>query len=139
MGKRSKSREYALLTLFPCLVTDSDSKEIFEFLVEERNPGEEVQEFALTLVNGVLEHVEEIDSLIKNHLKNWDFSRIANLEKTVLRIAVYELKWETTPVSVVLDEAIQLVGQYSQESSIAFVNGVLASTAEEIRGVEDDE
>jgi N utilization substance protein B len=98
-----------------------------------------VQEFALTLVNGVLEHVEEIDSLIKNHLKNWDFSRIANLEKTVLRIAVYELKWETTPVSVVLDEAIQLVGQYSQESSIAFVNGVLASTAEEIRGVEDDE
>ena len=134
MGKRSKGREYALLSLFPTFVSECDQGESLDYLVEERKPSQEVQDFCKELSEGVLEHLESLDGLIRESLENWDFDRIGNLEKTVLRIAAFELKYRlATPTTVILKEAANLAQTYANEDSARFVNGLLDRMANACR------
>ena len=73
------------------------------------------------------QHAEEVDNLIKNHAKGWDFDRLVKVDKDILRIAISELLYvEQVPHKVVVDEAVELAKKYSTEDSSAFVNGLLA-------------
>ncbi len=135
MGKRSKGREYAMLSLFAGFSAETEAEETLEFLRKQRRPSAEVQEFALQLVRGVEENLAQIDEVIESNLSRWSLNRVGLPEKTVLRIAVYELLYsEVLPVPVIVAEALRLVGDYAGEESLSFVNGVLASSASQIRG-----
>lgn len=133
MGRRSKGREYAMLTLFPHYVAGEDAEQSFVYLLEERKPGDIVKNFAGELFRGVLSEEKSLDQLISSNLKNWSMDRIGNLEKVVLRLATYELNYKReVPATVVINEAVQLAEIYCEEKAARFVNGVLAGVARQL-------
>jgi len=87
---------------------------------------EKIRDFALELARGVTERKEELDAAIKEALDNWDFDRLAAVDKQLLRAAAFELiHLEDIPAKVTINEAIELSREYSTENSAGFVNGVL--------------
>ena len=83
-------------------------------------------------VKNVMTRIEEIDEIIKSHLKkNWTLSRLASADRNILRLAVYELKFaeDKIPVGVALNEAVKLAKKYGTDDSGRFVNGVLDAIA----------
>ncbi|EIT87326.1 transcription antitermination protein NusB [Fictibacillus macauensis ZFHKF-1] len=121
--KRRLAREKAFQSLFQIEVSDIEPKVAMGHVLEE---GEREDEFLRSLVLGTMAHKEEIDTLIEQHLENWSFSRLANVEKAVLRLAVYEMKFEADiPINVSMNEAIELAKVFGGEESGRFVNGVL--------------
>lgn len=121
--KRRTAREYALQILYPIDMNFKEPDEaIYDFL-ETR----ETDSFLIRLVEGVIENVKTIDQEISNHLKNWSIDRIATVERTVLRIAVYEMKFEDDiPEEVSINEAVEIAKKYGDEKSGKFVNGILS-------------
>ena len=83
-------------------------------------------EYAKRLVDGAIEHREEIDELIKSQAENWRLERMSAVDRNVLRLAVYEFLYESdVPKLVVVDEAIELAKKFGSEQSGRFVNGLL--------------
>ena len=86
---------------------------------------DEAGAFAIELVRGIVLHRTELDALLAEHATNWRISRMAAVDRNILRIGAYELVHSDTPVQIVLDEAIELARRYGNDPSPAFVNGVL--------------
>ncbi len=85
-----------------------------------------VQNRALKLARGVIADAEDIDKKISQQARNWDFSRIANIDKQIMRVAIYEVLNEpATPVPVAINEAVDIAKIYSTKESGHFVNGIL--------------
>ena len=85
-----------------------------------------VRLFADPLIRGVIEHREEIDTLIRKTVKNWEIHRIATVDRNVLRLAIYEmLHREDIPPIVSINEAVDIAKKFSTADSGRFVNGVL--------------
>jgi N utilization substance protein B len=94
----------------------------------------DVEEFATDLVKGVRENLEEIDSLISTHSTNWKLTRMAAVDKNILRMAVFELKSRPDiPTKVAINEAVEIAKKFGSSESGAFVNGILDNIAQEIR------
>jgi len=93
-------------------------------------------EYAVRLVQGVAEHRDEVDSLLRKFSEHWALERMPAVDRAVLRLAGYELGWEPDmPTAVVISEAVELAKQYSTKDSGRFVNGLLSRIAEELRPV----
>jgi len=89
---------------------------------------QEDQEFVLNIIEGVWNNREEIDEIIKSHLRGWDFDRISPIDKTILRIGIYELCFcKNTPPKVVINEAVELSKTFGRDGSPEFINGVLGA------------
>jgi len=122
--KRRTAREKALQALFQIDLADIPPNEAIEYVLD----GEEVDSFLSSLVNGTVEHIEEIDEMIKPHLVKWKLERLANVDRTILRMATYEMKYEgDIPTNATLNEAVELAKTFGDENSGRFVNGVLSS------------
>ena len=92
-----------------------------------------VKGFIVNEFNGVLQHQEEIDSIIEASSTNWSINRIAKVDHMLLRMAVYELKWgEDIPQKVAINEAIEIAKVYSTDKSPKFINGILGNIAKSI-------
>ena len=89
--------------------------------------------FARELVEGVSGCVDQIDELVGQHARNWRVSRMAAVDRNVLRLAVYELRDTDTPVAIVIDQAVDLARRFGSDRSPSFVNGVLDAVAREVR------
>ena len=76
---------------------------------------------------GTTAHVGEIDPLLEGNTDNWRLSRLAVVDRLIMRMAVYELVYSATPAAVIIDEAIELARTYGGEQTVPFVNGVLDS------------
>ena len=85
----------------------------------------ELKEFTSSLVRGVAKEQKDIDAAIVPYLDHWDLYRLGTVERTVLRMGVYELKVCKTPVEIAINEAVDLVNWFSQPSSRTIVNGIL--------------
>ncbi|SIS36941.1 transcription antitermination factor NusB [Salimicrobium flavidum] len=121
--KRRTAREKAFQALFQMITTNLDKQHAMDYVLEE----EENDDFLISLVEGVTSHQQELDELIVDNLENWSLDRLPKVEKTVLRIAVYELKFEEeTPTQVAINEAVELAKTFGDEASGKFVNGVLS-------------
>jgi len=126
MGERRRGREYALQMLYQIDVGGGDPEEAASTFWEGRRAAAESRAFAEGLVKGTLEHLPEIDALLREGLENWRIPRIAAVDRSVLRMAVFEFLYEReTPAVVVIDEAIELAKRFGGEESGIFVNGVL--------------
>lgn len=87
---------------------------------------DKIRFFADRLIHGVLEHQEEIDGQIRTHAHNWDFKRIAVLDRNILRLAIHEmLHHPEIPPVVSIHEAVEIAKRFSTEESGRFVNGIL--------------
>jgi N utilization substance protein B len=84
------------------------------------------KEFMESLVKGVLEHLGDLDETIAQHAKNWNLQRMAAVDRNILRLAVYEIKYRNDiPPVVSINEAVDIAKKYSTEDSGKFVNGIL--------------
>jgi N utilization substance protein B len=85
------------------------------------------RDFARTLAEGTVGHLGEIDSLIETTSKNWKLARMPLVDRSLLRLALYEIRFakEPTPAAIVIDEALELAKRFGSAESAAFINGVL--------------
>lgn len=119
--KRREAREHALKTLFQLDINNDD-------LTNKNDEPYKNNDYLITVINGVKTYVEEIDKLIEEHLIKWTINRIANIDKTILRIAIYEINYmEDIPTSVSINEAVELGHKYGDEKSGKFINGILSN------------
>jgi len=126
MGDRRKGREYALQMLYQIEVGSMGQAETFANFWEGKSAGDEVREFAQSLVTGTLGNLPAIDSVLREGLEHWRLPRMAAVDRNVLRLAVYEfLHQPETPPIVVIDEAIELAKRFGGDESGLFINGVL--------------
>ncbi len=130
MGSRRKGRIIAFQALFSWEMNKHSVDEILDFKWIDKDKINKTNNdsflFAGLITSGTIENTELIDSTIKNHLDNWDFSRISKVDLAVLRISVYSLLFQKDiPASVTIDEAIDIVKEYGNDDSYRFINGVL--------------
>ena len=82
--------------------------------------------FSQLLISGTIENIDAVDGMIKNHLKNWDFSRLNRVDLALLRLSVYTLMFQKeVPPSIVINEAIGISKEFGADDSFRFINGVL--------------
>lgn len=128
VGTRREARERALALLY-----EADQKELRPLaLVLDDLPLPPV-DFARDLVLGVSEHLEAIDALLARCSHRWPLERMPAIDRTLLRMASYELGHTDVPVGACISEAVELAKRYSTDDSGAFVNGLLARVADELR------
>jgi N utilization substance protein B len=149
MGLRRKARERALQLLYEidlCQKTPDAVLDDSNFLskLEEASGGEkgellspqELEKFCRELVEGVTRNVREIDRLIESHSTHWKISRMALVDRNILRMAVFELLYCTDiPSSVSINEAIEIGKHFGTEESGSFINGVLDHIAKDLKKV----
>ena len=107
-------------------------EKIREMDAEEKKQNKGMIQFIESLYFGILEHLQEIDEFIQRSATNWSFARIAKVDLSILRLAIYELKFTDVPQKVAVNEAVEIAKEYSTEKSPRFINGVLGSVIKEI-------
>ncbi|MGM8214077.1 transcription antitermination factor NusB [Bacillaceae bacterium W0354] len=119
---RKHAREKAFQALYQIDINkDATEHQVFSSIDEK------VSQYARTIIQGVMTNLEQIDQAIESKLEKWSFDRIATVEKTVLRIAVFEILFvDDTPNKVAVNEAVELAKRYNEEQSGKFINGVLS-------------
>jgi len=134
---RHHSRQVALQVLYAIdLARDPvpSAEEAFARVAAHFDLPSDARAFAKALVCGTVDVRSQLDTLLAEHTRNWRLSRMAAVDRNILRLACYELTRTDTPVSVVLDEAIELARRFGSDASPGFVNGVLDAVGREVRG-----
>lgn len=123
---RTQSREQAFILLFEYGFELNTPEEIINLAQEVR--GEKISNFTRNLFLGTINNLENIDKNIEEYLKNWDKSRLSRVSLAVLRLAVYEILYsQENPVSVCINEAVELTKKYALQDDASYINGVLSS------------
>ena len=127
MGKRSTARRLAMQVMFQLDM----SREDMEFLLEQSRAGEslikDTVDFARNLLTGTRENLPAIDKVISEKSIGWSLDRITNVDRAILRLAVYEIQYLKESPNVVINEAVNLAKRFSTAESSKFVNGILGS------------
>jgi transcription antitermination protein NusB len=128
VSSRREARERALGLCYELDVRGLGAEEVLSQLPAPPDA------YATAIVRGVDEHREEIDALLRKYSEHWAVERMPVVDRAVLRIGCYELRWEADlPTGVILSEAVELAKQYSTKDSGRFVNGLLGRIAEDLR------
>lgn len=126
MKERRKARELVLKALYAKEMTGYRIAKTEKIIINESNLNENLLEFARELFEKTATHQKTIDGYIMEKSENWEFSRIALIDKIVLRMAICEFFYmEDVPPKVSIAEAIEIVKKFSTEDSSSFVNGIL--------------
>ena len=128
MGARRKARVCALQMLFQYDVARPTAEELVRTFWSEFSDeiGDVSQEFANNLALGTIAHSDEIDKLIVQRAENWRISRMAVVDRNILRLAIYEFLHETeTPKTVIINEALEIARRFSTFEATQFINGIL--------------
>lgn len=125
---RREARELAFVLLFERSFTGGTIAEILENAGEARDIiGDN---FAVSLAEGSVAHTDEIDALISENAHNWNRDRLSRVTLAILRLAIYEMQWvDDIPVSVSINEAVELAKRYGGDADASFINGVLGGIA----------
>lgn len=121
---RGYAREVAFCKIYTYIMSESFEPEFSQF--DSSKLTEEDIAFATKIVEGVIEHKEEIDGIIAELSKSFKLSRIYRLDLAILELAIFEMKYMDTPHPVVINECVTIIKDYSTEKSVNFVNGILA-------------
>ena len=126
MGKRSTGRRIAMQALYQAETSSSDIETALNHIFESESFIEDTKKFARDLASEAWKERGEADKIISGLSHDWSIDRIAEVDKSILRLAIYELRCtKETPSSVVINEAVELAKKFSGEESSKFVNGVL--------------
>ncbi len=130
---RREAREAVFTLLFETEFKTAESREdIFALSCENREI--EADDYVRDVYFGVAEHLEEIDALIGKHAKGWKTSRISRVSRSIMRLAIFEMRYMALPAGVAINEAVELSKKFDEESARPFVNGVLNSVKDELFG-----
>ena len=125
MTLRRKSREFALQMLFELDMTRQDPARVEKLFWKSARASESTRKFADQLFEGAVAQAATIDQLVEKLAENWRLDRLAAVDRSILRLAIFELRFGTAPPKVVIDEALELAKKFSSAESPAFLNGIL--------------
>lgn len=125
-GSRRQGRESALQMLYLADTCRQPTDQYSAHVWSDKPMAPRTREFARHLVDGVLAQVESIDPVLKKYTENWELSRMAAIDRCILRLAAFELLHDLdTPVNVIINEAVEIAKKFSTAQSGKFVNGIL--------------
>lgn len=126
MKKRTRARELTLQFLYQYDLRGPEFLEEVKTFLRDEESDKSTREFATHLIRGTIDHLDEVNDLIREVAKNWDIGRMAVIDRNVLRMATFELLYCTDiPPKVSINEAIELGKRFSTQNSGGFINGVL--------------
>jgi N utilization substance protein B len=125
MSKRHTGRKLAMLVLYQADIQGTDVSEVLSSFLDPTAYIEETKNWVHTLAFGVETHQDELDALITRYAIGWELSRIAPVDRNILRIAFYELLYEKGHPRVVINEALEVAKKYATDDSPKFINGIL--------------
>jgi len=128
MGSRRKARECALQMLFAADVAEMPATDVVRSYwaeLGEAELDESAREFATRLAAGTLQNLELLDERIRSRAEHWRISRMAVVDRNILRLAVYEFLYEPTPRTVAINEALEIARRFSTYEATQFINGIL--------------
>ncbi|HJF94423.1 transcription antitermination factor NusB [Lachnospiraceae bacterium DSM 108991] len=131
--KRTEAREHIFKMVFGLEFNTADEmpQQLEMYFDQLEEAKEKDREYIQKKAQAVAEHIEEIDRLINEHTTGWKTTRMNKVDLTILRLAVYEMKWDDdVPVSVAINEAVELAKRFGGDESPSFINGVLARIAD---------
>jgi len=132
LSARSKARKRAIDALYAAELRDGMATELLaetKTQVEDRQNQDEIFDFALELVTGVLTNQIEIDETISSMAQNWSLERMPAVDRAILRLGIFEITIAGTEPAVAISEAVALANELSTDDSGTFVNGILAAVA----------
>src|SRR5215204_6468507 len=128
MGSRRKARECALQMLFAADVAEMPADDVVRSYwaeLGESDLDETAREFATRLASRTLSKLELLDERIRSRAEHWRISRMAIVDRNILRLAVYEFLYEPTPRTVAINEALEIARRFSTYEATQFINGIL--------------
>ena len=128
MGSRRKARECALQMLFAADVAEMPAAEVVRSYwaeLGETDLDATAREFATRLAARTLSNLELLDERIRSRAEHWRISRMAVVDRNILRLAVYEFLYEPTPRTVAINEALEIARRFSTYEATQFINGIL--------------
>lgn len=127
---RRLAREVALRALFQVEVGRGNLRDALRYNAEELGLEDSARAFALQLSEGALQHQADLDRLVEQYAVDWRVKRMPYVDRNILRIAAFELLYaRDTPVSVAVNEAVELAKAYGDANSSRFINGILGNLA----------
>ena len=132
MSSRRKSRECALQMLFQWEMGKQEPSRIEEGFWKNVRVQKSTRDFANQLFENAAARAAELDPVISTHAEHWRIERMAAIDRSILRLALAELRTTGTPAKVVINEAVELAKKFSSEESSAFVNGILDAALKSI-------
>ena len=133
--KRSAIRELTFRLIYSLEIQKvEDLEEQIELYMQCNDIEEDdAKEYIKDAILGINEHIEEIQELIEKNLKaDWKIDRISKIDLSLLKLAIYEIKYKEIPYKVAINESLELAKKYGEETSKNFINGILASVVKEI-------
>jgi N utilization substance protein B len=126
MGARRKARELALQMLFQYDMAGNAPDMIVATFEDLQKSKPNTREFAEKIFRGTVAYIGEIDDMIQVQAENWRLSRMAFVDRNIIRMSIYEFLHETeTPKLVIIDEAIEIAKKFGTQKSSQFINGIL--------------
>lgn len=126
MGIRRKSRELALQSLYQSELTGKPPAESLALICEHFTVNKKAVSYAEKIIRGVTADSGRINALIEQHAANWRLERMPVIDRSILRVAVYEFRIsKEVPATVAINEAIEMAKDYSGDDSGPFLNGIL--------------
>jgi N utilization substance protein B len=133
MKARRRARRATLEALYEIDIVGHPPSDVLERRMHDQPLEEQGEEFAIKLMDGILEHRTGMDRVIARYAPEWPLSQMAVIDRNILRIAMYEfLVDDETPVKVAINEAVELAKIYGSDSAPRFINGVLGTLADQI-------
>lgn len=130
---RKTAREHAFRILFSAQFQRENAGVLISRYFSEETPEEKDLEFVRGEVEGTIAHLESINEKIEGALEDWKLSRLSHVDLAIFQIAVYEMVYDKEiPVSVSINEAVELAKKYSSDAAPAFVNGVLGTISKDL-------
>ncbi len=125
---RRQARAVALQALYEIDSVGHNEEQVIHQRIQDEALSEEGASFAQTLVQGVIGHQDEFDSIIKKHAPEWPVDQLAIIDRNILRIALFELQYVAdVPIKVAINEAVELAKVFGSDTAPRFVNGVLGA------------
>jgi len=135
LGTRRKSREIAIQILYTLEINETDIDDALVTFCDMYRPDSNYLDFAKHLLHGVFQHQKEIDLIIRKISAHWSLNRIALVDRSIIRTAIYELLYcPDIPAKVTIDEAVEIAKKFSTAKSSAFINGILDKVAHQFSG-----
>ena len=130
---RSNARELVFKLLYEMEFQKDVSKEHIMLFIENNNIADpNAIEYIKDVSNGINQNLNEISNIIEKNLKkDWELNRISKINLAILKLAIYEMTITKLPYKVVINEAVELAKKYGDDTSSAFINGILASVVKQ--------
>jgi N utilization substance protein B len=134
MGNRRLSRELVIQFLYLSEMNEGEIEHQLKSFWKNNSCGEDIRSFTEDILSDIFDHKKEIDSRLEKYSDNWTLSRMAVIDRNLLRMAAAELMYsKTVPPKVAIDEAVEIAKKYGTEDSPNFINGVLDRILKELK------